>query len=127
MARRVARALDISHCSVILARPGDEFGLVATSYENPPLRNLQINLDRYPEVRAALDGGSPMLIEDLRTSPLYDRIRAIWLREGISVADPLGDRAAVHDRPRARRVYSFCGAPVRSRHSRAKTSSSPIR
>ncbi len=86
VARRVARALNISHCSVILARPGDEFGVVATSYENPPLRNLQINLDRYPEVRAALDGGSPMLIEDLQTSPLYDRVRAIWLREGISVA-----------------------------------------
>lgn len=86
VARRVARALDISHCSVILARPGDERGLVAAAFENPAIRNLEITLDRYPEVRAALDGGTPVLIEDLRTSPLYDRVRASWLRDGVVVS-----------------------------------------
>jgi two-component system cell cycle response regulator len=85
VARRVARALDISRCSVILARPGDERGLVATAFENPALRNLEISLDRYPEIRAALDGGAPVLIEDLRTSPLYDRVRETWLHEGVVV------------------------------------------
>ncbi|GEM_PF-143309 len=86
VARRVARALDISHCSVILARPGDERGLVAAAFENPAIRNLEITLDRYPEVRAALDGGTPVLIEDLRTSPLYDRVRESWLRDGVVVS-----------------------------------------
>jgi len=86
VARRVARALGISHCSVILARPGDERGLVAAAFENPAIRNLEITLDRYPEVRAALDGGTPVLIEDLRTSPLYDRVRESWLRDGVVVA-----------------------------------------
>jgi len=86
VARRVSRALTISHCSVVLARPGDEYGVVATAYENPALRNLQVDLDRYPEIRAALDGGAPVLIEDLRTSPLYDRVRENWLREGVSVS-----------------------------------------
>ncbi len=86
VARRVARALDISHCSVILARAGDETGIVAAAFENPALRNVEIKLDRYPEVRAALDSGAPVLIEDLRSSPLYDRVRETWTRDDITVA-----------------------------------------
>ncbi|HKG90664.1 MAG TPA: diguanylate cyclase [Gemmatimonadaceae bacterium] len=86
LARRVARALNISHCSVILARPGDRIGVVATAYENPALRNLEIQLDKYPEIRAALDHGRPVLIGDLRTSPLYADIREKWKVEGIAVS-----------------------------------------
>jgi two-component system cell cycle response regulator len=86
LARRVARALDISHCSVVLARPGDRVGVVATAYENPGLRNLEIQLDRYPEIRSALDHGRVVLIEDLRTSPLYEKVRSEWAASGTHVA-----------------------------------------
>ena len=86
LARRVARALDISHCSVVLARPGDRVGIVATAYEDPGLRNLEIQIDRYPEIRAALDHGRVVLIEDVQTSPLYDKVRQTWADEGTEVA-----------------------------------------
>ena len=86
LARRVARALDISHCSVVLARPGDRVGVVATAYENPGLRNFEIDVDRYPEIRAALDHGRVVLIEDVRASPLYERVRQAWEEEGTQVA-----------------------------------------
>jgi two-component system cell cycle response regulator len=82
LARRVARALNIQRCSVILARPGDEVGVVAAAYENPALRDLEIRLDRYPEIRRALDEGVAVLIEDTRASPLYDEVRKAWEREG---------------------------------------------
>src|SRR5437762_4589800 len=51
LARRVARALNISKCSMVLAKPGDQQGVVVAAYENPMLRNLQIELGRYPEIR----------------------------------------------------------------------------
>ncbi len=86
LARRVARALDISHCSVVLARPGDSVAVVASAYDDPALRNREIQLDRYPEICLALEGGLPVLIEDVRTSPVYDRVRETWAREGINVA-----------------------------------------
>ena len=86
LARRVARALDISHCSVVLARPGDRVGIVATAFEDPGLRNLEIQIDRYPEIRAALDHGRVVLIEDVRTSPLYEKVRQTWAAEGTEVA-----------------------------------------
>ena len=82
LARRVARALTLTHCSVILARPGDRTGMVATAYENPGLRHREVVLDRYPEIRAALDRGRPVLIEDVSASPLFDGVREMWEREG---------------------------------------------
>lgn len=85
LARRVARALDLTHCSVVLARPGDRDGIVATSHEDPSLRNFRIALDRYPEIRAALDHGRAVLVEDVSTSPLYETVREIWKREEITV------------------------------------------
>ena len=82
LARRVARALSLSRCSVILAKPGDKVGLVATAFDNPALRNFEIHLDRYPEIRAALEHGHPVLVEDLQSNPLYADIRKEWQANG---------------------------------------------
>ena len=86
LVRRVARALNLSHCSLVFARPGDEMGTVATAYENPQLRDFEIRLDRYPEIRTALDRGEPVLIEDVLTSPLYGDVRREWDRSGTVVS-----------------------------------------
>ena len=85
LARRVARALSLSRCSVILASPGDRVGVVATAFDNPALRNYQINLDAYPEIRAALEHGHPVLVEDLHTSPLYEDLRKEWAANGVQI------------------------------------------
>jgi two-component system cell cycle response regulator len=85
LARRVARALSLSHCSVILAKPGDRVGVIATAYEEGGLRKRELDLERYPEIRAALDRGRPVLIEDLAESPLYANVRDLWEREGTEV------------------------------------------
>src|SRR5881296_4284134 len=85
LARRVARALQISKCSMVLAKPGDEFGLVVAAYENPMLRNLQIELARYPEIQRALTSSRSVLVEDVTTDPLYQEERVRWERERITV------------------------------------------
>ncbi|HEU4564991.1 MAG TPA: response regulator, partial [Gemmatimonadaceae bacterium] len=101
LVRRVARALDISHCSLILACPGDERGSVATSYEDPALRDLQVELARYPEVMLALERGEPVLIEDVATDPLYDQIREAWQKEGraIPARSAIAMRFDLNDKP----------------------------
>src|SRR6266700_3010226 len=72
LARRVARALNISKCSMVLAKPGDQQGIVVAAYENPMLRNLQIELARYPEIRKAVSTGRLVLVEDVATDALYE-------------------------------------------------------
>ena len=85
LARRVARALNTSHCSVVLAKPGDQFGTVATAYEHPSVVNHRIHLAKYPEIRRALATVQPVLVEDLATDPLYVEERVRWAAEGIEV------------------------------------------
>ncbi|MBX9854766.1 MAG: diguanylate cyclase [Gemmatimonadaceae bacterium] len=85
LVRRAARALGVSHCSVVLARPGDPQAVVVAAYENPGIQHLTVQLDRYPELKAALESGQPVLVEDLDTHPLYDGVRHVWGIEGIEV------------------------------------------
>lgn len=85
LVRRAARALSVSHCSVVLARPGDPTAVVVAAFENPNLQHLTVQLDRYPELKAALDSGQPVLVEDLNTHPLYEGVRHVWGIEGLEI------------------------------------------
>jgi two-component system, cell cycle response regulator len=85
LVRRVARALGVSHCSIVQGQPGGRLGVVVTSFENPALHNLEIQLDRYPELRVSLETGQPVLVEDIYTHPLYAEVRRVWDLEGIEV------------------------------------------
>lgn len=85
LARRVARVLNISKCSMVLAKPGDRMGIVVASFENPMLRNLEIQLSRYPEIERALTTGHRVLVTDVRTDPLYGVERDRWQAEGVEV------------------------------------------
>jgi two-component system cell cycle response regulator len=85
LARRVARVLGLSKCSMVLAHPGDRMGLVVAAYENPMLRNFQIELRKYPEIRRALETGRPVLVKDVRTDPVYEEARQEWQLEGVEV------------------------------------------
>ena len=85
LARRLARALNLSHASVIIASPGSTTGVVATAFEQPHLHDLEIELDKYPEVVSALHGRIPVLIPDLKYCPLYVPLREKWLRDGTKV------------------------------------------
>jgi two-component system cell cycle response regulator len=85
LARRVANVLRISRCSLVLANAGDEVGIVVVTAENPMIRNLEIRLSRYPEIRKALETQGSVLVSDIHSDPLYETIREQWRHEGINV------------------------------------------
>ncbi len=85
LARRVARALEISHCSVVLARAGDVVGTVAAAHEDSAIQDVDVQLDHYPEITAALESSRPVLVEDARTHPLFAGMRELWAREGKNI------------------------------------------
>jgi two-component system cell cycle response regulator len=85
LVRRVARGLRISKCSIIIATAGDEVGTVVAANENPVLRNLQVELKRYPEISKAIQSGEMVHIKDVLTDPLYEDVRLEWEAEGVMV------------------------------------------
>ena len=90
---------------MVLAQPTDEMGVVVAAYDNPMLRNLQIPLQHYPEIRRALATGDVVLVEDVGSDPLYAVERDRWAREGVNV--PTSSCIAIPFSMRAEQVGVF--------------------
>ncbi|MEO5825295.1 MAG: diguanylate cyclase [Gemmatimonadales bacterium] len=86
LVRRVANGLRIARCSVVLASPGDTEGTVVAAFENPTLRDLRVELAKYPEIIRALEQGETVMVSDVGVDPLYQGVRSSW------GADPGGGR-----------------------------------
>lgn len=84
LVRRVAQGLRIARCSVVLSsdRPGE--GTVVAAYENPTVRDLKVDLDKYPEIVRALESGETVLVENIEEDPLYQTVRTTWGNESQS-------------------------------------------
>jgi two-component system cell cycle response regulator len=82
LVRRVAQALNISRCSILLGGPDEGSATVVAAYENPMLRNLPVRLRRYPEISQCLATGEVVLCRDVCTDPLFREIREEWNAEG---------------------------------------------
>jgi two-component system cell cycle response regulator len=85
LVRRLARSLEISHSSVILARPGDAVGTVVAAHEDPGVHNIEVRLDHYPEIATALETNRSVLVENTATDPLFAEMREMWAREGKTI------------------------------------------
>jgi two-component system cell cycle response regulator len=83
LTRGIARALEISRCSIVLARVGDATtGTVVAAVDDPMLGDLEVQLARYPEIRSALDSGRSVLVQDATTHWLFSDVRQLWEKEG---------------------------------------------
>src|SRR6266545_4074572 len=85
LVRRVGQAFGLSHCSFVLTAPGEDKGRVVAVYENPAIRDLRVELERYPEIQEAIRTERPVIIQDVHEHPLFEAIRKRWLQQQIEV------------------------------------------
>ena len=85
LVRRVGQALSLSHCSFVLTSPGAQHGRVVAVYENPSVRDMRVELARYPEIQEALRTERPVVIDDVREHPLFATIRDKWDSQAVEV------------------------------------------
>ncbi|MFN9576831.1 MAG: GAF domain-containing protein [Gemmatimonadota bacterium] len=76
VAGRVGRAFALDRCSVFLVGEQGALRLVA-SYEDPSLRNLAVDPQRYPELQRSLESGDTVFIPDATAEPL---LRPVWAK-----------------------------------------------
>jgi two-component system cell cycle response regulator len=86
LARRVARALSLDQCSVVLTRQGGIPRVAAYAYETGITPDFVLSLEKYPELQTALDSGRPVLVENVMVSPLYRHVREMWARNGTRIS-----------------------------------------
>lgn len=75
IAKRLGDLFGLDRSSIYLAGGNADVRLVA-SYEDPSLRNLVVDLDRYPELRQAFDSGDTVFIPDASSDPMLEKARA---------------------------------------------------
>ena len=74
IARKLGQTFGLDRCSIFLAGESEEVRLVA-SYEDPSIRNLVVDLDRYPELRQAFGSGETVFIPDAANDPMLPNVR----------------------------------------------------
>ncbi len=80
--RKLGELYGLDRASIFLAeRHGTTARLVA-SYENPAIRNSIVDLERYPELKRALQSGEVVFIPDGQTHPELKHIRGVLAKRG---------------------------------------------
>lgn len=74
IARQLGNSFGLDRCAIFLSGEGQEVRLVA-SFEDPSIRNLVVDLKRYPELKRAL-AGETVFIADALADPSLQPVRS---------------------------------------------------
>lgn len=81
--RRLAEAMDIARASMVMVDDAQKFGFVIAASDDATLKDLRIELARYPEVRETLRTGKPVIVEEAPSHPLLDGVHTEVAARGI--------------------------------------------
>jgi PAS domain S-box-containing protein len=73
--QRIAKVAKVDRVSIVLVREQGEVGYVVAASDDEHLRDLPIDLTKYPEIQRTLSSGEHLVIPDAATHPLLDIVR----------------------------------------------------
>ncbi len=74
VARRLGEAFGLDRCSIFLVEKGGQTVRLVASYEDPSIRNYVVDLDRYPELKQAIESGKSVFIPDAAADPTLKHV-----------------------------------------------------
>lgn len=74
--QRLAEVARVDRVSIVLVRDQENVGYVVAASDDEQLRDLPIDLTKYPEVQQVLASGQPFVVEDASTHPLMEIVRS---------------------------------------------------
>jgi two-component system cell cycle response regulator len=77
IARRLGDTFGLDRCSIFLIEQGTTKARLVASYEDPSIRNYVVDLDRYPELRRALETGETVYVPDAQNDPALKHIKGV--------------------------------------------------
>src|SRR5688500_5388344 len=75
--QRLAEVAKVDRVSIVLVREQENVGYVVAASDDEQLRDLPIDLTKYPEVQQVLSSGEPFVVEDAASPPLMEIVRSI--------------------------------------------------
>ena len=82
--KKIAEIIDVTRCSMV-SIPCEEkkHAYVISTFEDPKITNIKLELKKYPEIRKALSSRSTVFIKDALKDPLLKKVRPVIARLGI--------------------------------------------
>ncbi len=77
IARRLGETFGLDRCSIFLVDRGTLKARLVASYEDPSIRNYVVDLDRYPELRRAVESGETVYIPDAQSDPTLKHVKGV--------------------------------------------------
>jgi GAF domain-containing protein len=75
--RHLGERFGLDRCAIFLATAASRTARLVASYEDPSIRQWDVELDRYPEVREALETGEIIFITDVQADPRLKHVQGI--------------------------------------------------
>jgi GAF domain-containing protein len=75
IARKLGEAFGLDRCSIFLTEKGGRSVRLVASYEDPTIRNYVVDLERYPELKRAMQSGETVFIPDAATDPSLRHVK----------------------------------------------------
>jgi GAF domain-containing protein len=75
IARKLGETFGLDRSSIFLAGESEQVRLVA-SYEDPSIRNMVVDLGRYPELKRAFESGDTVFIADASNEPMLSAVKS---------------------------------------------------
>src|SRR5713226_6627470 len=75
IARKLGEAFGLDRCSIFLAERGGASVRLVASYEDPTIRNYVVDLERYPELKRAMQSGETVFIPDAANDPSLRHVK----------------------------------------------------
>ena len=83
IARRLGETFGLDRASIILADRGGRTARLVASYEDPTIRNLVIDLARYPEIQRSMETGDTVFVADAPTDPTLQHVKGALERRKV--------------------------------------------
>ena len=75
IARKLGEAFGLDRCSIFLAERGGKTVRLVASFEDPTIRNHMVDLERYPELKRAMQAGETVFIPDAPNDPMLKHVK----------------------------------------------------
>lgn len=85
--KKISEVIPVTRCSIVKISPSTEHAHVVATYEDPGIRDIKLDLKKYPEIEAALSTKKPVIIKDAQKDPL--------MKEVYSFISPLGIKSII--------------------------------
>lgn len=73
--KKISEIIPAKRCSIMRIDARRKIAYVVSSYENPKLRNLKLDLNKYPEISKAFKSKKAAIVKDIRASRVMKNVK----------------------------------------------------